>query len=789
MAANKAHVASSAGALGVVMKILLKRQAAILTVQAVTPDTLPTYNRRLETLSMPIRTQLIILVLAVIAPVALLAATATVGLWELQRSAYSQRYQERVSALRIALDTELDSSLLQMRDIGEAIDLRSAAPLGAFRLQVERLLANHPAWSMIGLVDARGQTLVRADRRPGLAAVNFDAGLLREVRDAPQGIISNLVDIDAGSGTYVTYLAVPLQRAGVFQGALYIGIESAAWLEFFKRYPIGERATLTLNDRTGRIIMRTLNNEKWAGKRSTEQFLSHTVGKAEGSMLVKGVDDTRYYSAFSRSRTAAWLIGTGVPQGEVEAALSRPTLMILLSVFGAASLAIVFAYVLGRRITGALTALSSSVASVAAGEPRQPQEPLPIAEAETVRRALNDGADLLEARERSLNEALAAEAESRTAAESASRAKDDLLAMLGHELRNPLNAIKAAVSVLEMPQAKPEVIERARGVVHRQIGHLTSIIDDLLDVARLDSGKAQLKNQPLDLAAVARHVVDTFRDTGRSREHVVAADLHEAWIVGDETRLEQVIANLLDNACKYTPRGGSVSIRAAPEGGEAVLSVADSGSGIAPEVLPKIFDLFSQGARTLDRSQGGLGLGLTVVRRLVDLHGGSIDAHSAGLDRGATFTLRFPRVRRRMQAEPEAVAAAAVRPLDVVVVEDNPDNRHLVAEMMRMRGHRVAEAGDGVSGVKVIIGRAVDLAIVDIGLPGWDGYEVARRVRASPQGGTVRLVALTGYGRDEDRARALAAGFDLFLIKPFDLDKLEAAWAELDQSARQASGG
>lgn len=736
---------------------------------------------------MPIRTQLIILVLAVIAPVALLAAMATVGLWELQRDAYSQRFQERVSALRIALDTELDSSLRQMRDLSESIDPGSSALPDSFRHQAQRLLANHPAWSMVGLVDARGRTIARADRRPALAAASFDLGFLGDIASASRGIISNLVDLEVEPGTYVTYLALPLLREGVLQGALYVGIESATWLEFFRRYPIHERATLTLNDRTGRIIVRTLNNEKWAGKRSTPQYLEQTIGRNEGSMLVAGVDGERYYSAFSRSQSSAWLLGTGVPQNDVEAALSRPTWMILFSVFAAGGLATMFALILGGRITGALTALARSVASVASGEPRQPQAPLSIAEAETVRRALNDGADLLAARERSLNDAVAREANSRAAAEHASRAKDDLLAMLGHELRNPLNAIKAAVSVLEMPQAKPEVVERARDVVRRQIGHLTSIIDDLLDVARLDSGKAQLKNRTLDLAVVVRHVVDTFRDTGRSGEHLVEADLHEAWIVGDETRLEQVVANLLDNACKYTPRGGKVAIRVGIEGGHVVLAISDSGSGIAPDVLPKIFDLFAQGARTLDRAQGGLGLGLTVVRRLVDLHGGTIDARSDGLDRGANFTVRFPATLPGHRAEPGA-AAPALRPLDVVLVEDNPDNRYLVAEVLRMRGHRVTEAGDGIGGVKAILARQADLAIVDIGLPGWDGYEVARRVRAIAHGRSLRLAALTGYGREEDRVRALAAGFDLFLTKPFDVDTLETEWMALEQAAMNASG-
>jgi signal transduction histidine kinase/CheY-like chemotaxis protein len=722
----------------------------------------------------PIRTQLIILVLAVIAPVAVLAAMATLGLWDLQRDVYQQRFLERASGLRIALDTELDSTLRQLRDLSDDIDLDDT-----FGGQAQRLLSNHPSWSMIGVVRPNGEVVARADRRPALAAAKFDPARFDEDATSPGALISDLVEVPAEPGTFVTYLAMRIVRGGEVLGAIYIGIESAAWLDFFRRYPSDHGATLTVNDRAGRIIVRTLHNELWAGRTSTEDYLSQTIGRDEGAMIVAGVDDKGYYAAFSRSRLSGWTIGTGVPQDELDAALRRPTYIMLFGVFAAAALATLFAYTLGGRITGALTTLARSVASLTSGERRLPQEPLPIGEAETVRRALIDGAELLAARERSLNDALAAEARSRGAAEFASRTKDDLLAMLGHELRNPLNAMKAAVSVLDMPNARPEVDERAREVVRRQIGHLTSIIDDLLDVARLDSGKAQLRNVTLALDALVRRVVRTFEDTGRSDGHAVAVELAPVWVVGDETRLEQVVSNLFDNACKYTPRGGRISIRVFAEGNDAVLRMSDSGSGIAPDVLPRIFDLFTQGERTLDRSQGGLGLGLTVVRRLVHLHGGSIQANSDGLDRGATFTVRLPSVSAPSVAEPRD-ALPRPKPIDVVVVEDNPDNRHLVGEMLRMRGHRVTETGDGISGVKAILAGRTDLAIVDIGLPGCDGYEVARRVRASSSGQAVRLVALTGYGRAEDRARALAAGFDLFLVKPFDIDALEAGWRQLE---------
>lgn len=736
---------------------------------------------------MPIRTQLIILVLAVIAPVAVLAAIATVGLWDLQRGAYQQRILERVSALRVALDTELEGSLRHLREVGQSVDLDARVLPGYFGPEAQSYLANRPAWSMVGVVGADGRPVARYDRRPVLAATRFDATLLDAVRASPQGMISDLVDVAAEPGTFVTYLAVPIFRGGVFRGAIYVGIESGAWLDFLRRHPIDERATLTLNDRAGRIVVRTLNNERWAGQRSTPEYQSQLAGRDQGTMIVAGVDNQGYYAAFSRSRISGWIVGTGVPRADVDAALGRPAVMILLGVFAAGGLATLFAYTLGGRITGALTALARSVASLTSGERRLPQEPLPIGEAETVRRALLAGAQLLAARERSLNDAVAAEAKSRSAAELASRAKDDLLAMLGHELRNPLNAMKAAMAVLDMPGTTPALAGRAREVVKRQIGHLTSIIDDLLDVARLDSGKAQLKQQTLNLAAVVRRVVDTFAETGRSRDHAVEAVLSDVWVAGDETRLEQVVSNLLDNACKYTPRAGRISIRVRAEADQAVLAVCDSGSGIAPEVLPHIFDLFAQGERTLDRAQGGLGLGLTVVRRLVHLHRGTIEASSEGLDRGAAFTVRLP------LAPTPALAlvppsAPRPRPLDVVVVEDNPDNRHLVGEMMRLRGHRVTEVADGIAAVDAILGQPTDLAIVDIGLPGWDGYEVARRVRAAACGRQLRLVALTGYGRAEDRARALAAGFDLFFVKPFDLEALEAGWRQLEQGPAGDSG-
>jgi CheY-like chemotaxis protein/anti-sigma regulatory factor (Ser/Thr protein kinase) len=252
--------------------------------------------------------------------------------------------------------------------------------------------------------------------------------------------------------------------------------------------------------------------------------------------------------------------------------------------------------------------------------------------------------------------------------------------------------------------------------------------------------------------------------------------LSDTPVFADEARLEQVIANLLDNACKYTPAGGKVVIEVGPQDNDSVLRITDTGSGIAADLLPHVFDIFSQGARTLDRSQGGLGLGLTVVRRLVELHGGSVSVTSAGPDRGTTFVVRLPRAAESAVAlrEPASAAVPAPHPLRILLVEDSRDNRESVAALLRLKGHHVLVAEDGLRGLAAIKTAQPEIALIDLGLPGLDGLQVARQARGE-QGPRPYLIALTGYGSDGDRRQAEAAGFDAFLVKPFDVAKFEAA--------------
>src|SRR5262245_3760166 len=371
----------------------------------------------------------------------------------------------------------------------------------------------------------------------------------------------------------------------------------------------------------------------------------------------------------------------------------------------------------------------------------------------------------LDVRERKNAEAERAQAHAET--QAANQAKDEFFAMLGHELRNPLGAITGALHVIDLCSPGDERSVQARAIVTRQVRHLVRLVDDLLDVTRLTTGKITLSLQPVDLAAVTRRAVGALTATAPGRR-VECRAAEPTWIAADETRLEQILTNLLGNAMKFTPASGLVSVTVRGEDGDAVLRVADTGAGIHRELLPRIFDLFVQGHTGLHRREAGLGIGLTLTRRLVDMHNGRVEAASDGPGRGSVFTVTFPAIER--PAEP-AEASSLVGPRStrgrVVIVEDHDDARQMLRHLLESLGHEVHEAADGISGLDRALSLAPDAVVVDIGLPGLDGYAVARELRKAGRPGTL-LIAVTGYGQDGDRQRSAEAGFDAHLTKPID---------------------
>jgi PAS domain S-box-containing protein len=358
----------------------------------------------------------------------------------------------------------------------------------------------------------------------------------------------------------------------------------------------------------------------------------------------------------------------------------------------------------------------------------------------------------------------------RQAAEAANRAKDEFLAMLGHELRNPLHAISLAAQLLQTPNN----LEKARDVIARQGEHMKRLVDDLLDTARVTSGRIVLTRRPLDLAELVSECIGNLREMGQMDQHSVETDLETAWVNGDWQRLSQIVVNLLSNAVKYTPPGGKIALRV-ETGEDAVIQVRDNGTGISSEILPRIFELFARGEFGLQRSPAGLGIGLTLVRRIAELHGGRAEAASDGPGLGSTFTVRLPRI-----AEPPAQGRKVhsksnepVAPRRILLIEDNTDARESLRLLLESLGHQVYEAVDGVCGIEKALELKPDIVLIDLGLPGLDGYQIAARIRAEPVCRAGKLIAVTGYAQAEYRARALVAGFQGYLTKPVDAGVLE----------------
>ena len=382
------------------------------------------------------------------------------------------------------------------------------------------------------------------------------------------------------------------------------------------------------------------------------------------------------------------------------------------------------------------------------------------------------------------NKRLVREMEERRNAERKSHAKDEFLAMLGHELRNPLSAITSAASLIGLPGANPDTVARARSIIQRQSQHLSHIVDDLLDLSRAMSGKILLNRQPVEMSHLLKGCYDTFRATGRMLDYTVELDANpECWVEGDTTRLEQITSNLIDNALKYTPPGGRIELVTRVDGEDTVLTVRDTGVGIGADLLPHVFDVFVQGTSSIDRSQGGLGIGLALVRRLVELHGGTVSALSDGPGAGSTFMIRLPRIAAQDHSAPEQSLAENGGKPSVLLIEDNDDGREMMAMMLTPPGYAVRHAAEGVLGVDLAAASVRDVALVDIGLPGIDGYEVARRLRATQQTQNIRLIALTGYGQAEDHRRVMEAGFDVHLVKPVQMDALIDAISQFPAAA------
>jgi signal transduction histidine kinase len=414
-------------------------------------------------------------------------------------------------------------------------------------------------------------------------------------------------------------------------------------------------------------------------------------------------------------------------------------------------------------------------------------------ELETLNRVLQRANQELESANRSLQTEVTERTRVELALKEADRHKDEFLAMLAHELRNPLAPIHNAIALMHRTSLSDPQLIWSRDVIGRQLAHLTRLVDDLLDVSRITRGKINLNKEVSELAILVARTVETVQPLFEERGHTLSVEIPEGVlaVLGDPTRLTQALGNVLSNAAKYTDRGGLITLVAAQTGTEVEIRVRDNGIGIPPDLMPMIFNLFTQLDRTSGPAQSGLGIGLALVQRLVEMHGGSVTAHSDGPGRGSEFVIRLPlfisdspgtdqQLNKLASLEQSMNAEGTTRTQRrILVADDNNDALESLATLLQLSGHEVYTAANGALALESAEQHRPEVALLDIGMPKLDGYEVARRIRAQPWGARITLVALTGWGQDSDRRRSQEAGFDSHLVKPLDLDKLTELLATL----------
>jgi len=708
---------------------------------------------------MKLRSHLLVVSLATLVPMALFAVAGGLMLAKRERQAFERGAIERVRALMTAVDAELRGSATTLEALS-MLPLLDGPDLERFRPYAERI-ASTQGWINLVVTRPSGEHLLNLLVPAGkpIPPTLDQATVLRAVQSRTT-VVGNMVS-GAVLRRPIFTLRTPVIRDGEVKYVLSAVFDPSSMKRLLERQAFPDDWLAAVIDGSYRFVARTKSAPGERDEASPSLRAALMSGR-EGWLAGQTLEGVEAYRAFARSSFSDWSVSMAVPRSVVDRAGREANLLFGLGLLLAMSAGVALALLVARRI-------SSPIASLARAAPRLGHGELAAAPVET---RIDEIRELGAA----LQSAGVAIREREAALRAADRAKDEFLAMLGHELRNPLATLTTAAELLRIARDKDEVLDNAQALIARQAAHMARLVNDLLEVGRVTGGKIHLDKSPVDLAELARRVAASWQSTGRLSRHPFHETLESAWILADAARIEQIVSNLLDNAVKYTPTGRPISLHVRHVGPEAVLEVSDEGQGLAPELTERVFDLFVQGERGLAREQGGLGIGLTLVKRITELHGGTATARSAGVGRGSTFTVAFP------IAEPPAIAASAAaasiqrRRHRVLIVDDNADARASLSALLGALGHEVSTAKDGAEAIEVFAAERPEAALIDIGLPDISGYEVARRIRERDEGRTV-LVALTGYGRQQDRDASMKAGFNAHLTKPAGLEELERVFA------------
>ncbi len=676
---------------------------------------------------------------------------------------------ETTRLLAVAVDNALDSTVQRLAILANHLAVHPGSDAQLYEA-ARTALEGSPDWENMLAFRAGGEGLFRLDRPFGTAIPTmklrgYSSTALAENRPAISGVFVN-----ATTGTKVVGVAHPVAPDGRATHVLIASLNLHWFDDLLTKQGMPQGGIAGIFDDEMKFVARSHDGDARRGADPAGGLHEDMKRAAQGIGRYPSLDGTFVYTSWTRTRHG-WWVALATPASPIDGAFWG-YLWALGGLFLVVVLAgLAFATLKGKRITGSLRLLEQRAAVLARGHPLPPAGPSPVAEIDQSLRALDAASALLQGARVERDRLLEEEQKGRSAAEEANRAKDEFLAMLGHELRNPLAAVSNAAAVIRSQRCTPQQVDFATAVIQRQTLHLKRLIDDLLDVGRLVTGKIRLQRQPLDLQACVQHVLATLHTAGTLAGHRVEVHAAPVRVDGDPARIEQIITNLLVNAAAHAPAGGAIRISIAEESGAALLQVADDGAGIAPDEQARIFELFYQGQASRERASGGLGIGLTLVKRLVELHGGSIAVASEGAGRGTTFSVRLPAVDSALRTH--AAPGSAGVPRTVLIVEDDVDERESLRMALELHGHHVVHAADAHTALAEVRRSKPSVAFIDIGLPGMNGYDLARTIREQ-SGDGVALYALTGYGAAADVRRSQQAGFRQHLTKPVEVNELAA---------------
>jgi signal transduction histidine kinase/ActR/RegA family two-component response regulator len=681
------------------------------------------------------------------------------------RAVSERRLLESARVDASSLDREFDGTInvLQALATSPALD---AGDLEAFHREGSRVQATQPGWYTVVLVTPDGTVLLSTHLPWGtqlLAAADPES--LERLVTTGRPVVGRIRPPQRGGPEYLFAIRVPIVKHGTLKYALtaVVNVESLARV-VPRQQPNSEEWTRTILDSNGTIAVRTRGAEGYIGAQASEAFRERIRQMRESVSNETTREGVRVYAAFSRS-AYGWTTVVVVPRDVLDAPMRASMAglitggaLLMLSGLGVALF-------IARRLSADLASATTAAEAVAEGGPL-PAGRAHVAETRRLQRSLTTAASLLEKRARERDHEMASAVAARKEAEEANQTKDHFLAVLGHELRNPL---APALTALELMKARDaNAFRREREVLERQVAHMVRLVNDLLDVSRLARGKVQLAKRRVELREAVDRAVDMARPLIVQNKHDLEVSVPATGLVihADLDRIVQVLSNLLTNAARYTPPEGHLRLTASPSDGRAFIVCEDDGPGIPAELVPTLFDPFAQGPRSLDRREGGLGLGLALARTFTELHGGTIHVESRGSESGTRFIVTLPldpsgEVSLPDEPAIQATRAAAQR---ILIVDDNADACEMLRAALTSVGHVVRTAAEAHGAIAIAADFSPDTAVLDIGLPGMDGYELASRLRAAYP--DIRLIALTGYGQAADLEAAAAAGFDAHCAKP-----------------------